>query len=102
MPKAIECDHRRTKDKNTNVDFAVYPMTDKHPGNWRWREMEVAFLGTNRGSIVITNVRQPPTLGPALHSIQLDKCWPYQDTGQMKDRTETFPHPMSHPFILTT
>lgn len=60
MSKAIKCDHRRTKDKNTNVHFAVYPMTDKQPGNWRWREMEVAFLGTNRRSIVITNLDSHP------------------------------------------
>lgn len=92
----------RTKDKNTNVHFAIYPMTDKHPGNWRWREMEVAFLGTNRRSIVITNFRQPPTLCPALHSIQLENCGPYQDTGHMKDRVETLPLPMPHPFTLMT
>lgn len=50
--------------------------------------MEVAFLGTRRRSIVITNFGQPPTLISALHGIQQDNHGLVQDMGQMKDRTE--------------
>lgn len=68
---------------------------------WRWKEVEVAFLWTNWRSIVITNFRQPPSLCPALHSIQLDNCARHR-ADERQDRDFTTPHapPISINYII--